>query len=176
MERLIDYLLEILKITLPAFIVFLTVYYLMREFFKAQLQMKNMELRAKGWGDTIPLKVQAFERLALFLERIRVQNLIIRLEEDHMNVKELKAVLLIGLQQEYDHNVSQRLYVSEKLWEIISLAKFEVTSMIAEAANEVSDNSVLTFKQNILKKMDERSKDPVDIAIGALKSEVGSIL
>lgn len=176
MEGLIGYLLEILKITLPALIVFLTVYHLMREFFKAQIQMKNMELRAKGWGDTIPLKIQAFERLALFLERIRVQNLILRLEEGHMSVKELKAVLLIGLQQEYDHNVSQRLYVSEKLWEIISLAKFEVTSIIAAAANETSDNSVVTFKRHIMNKLDEREKDPVDIAIGALKSEVGSIL
>lgn len=176
MEGLINYLLEILKIILPAFIVFLTVYHLMKEFFKAQIQMKNMELRSKGWGDTIPLKIQAFERLALFLERIRVQNLLIRLEEEGMTVKELKAVLLIGLQHEYDHNVSMRLYISERLWEIISLAKFEVTAMIAEAANETSDNSVETFKVNIRKRMDEREKDPVDIAIGALKSEVGQIL
>lgn len=176
MEGLINYLLEILKIILPAFIVFLTVFYLMKEFFKAQIQMKNMELRSKGWGDTIPLKIQAFERLALFLERIRVQNLLLRLEEEGMTVKELKAVLLIGLQHEYDHNVSMRLYISEKLWEIISLAKFEVTAMIAEAANETTDNRVETFKANIRKRMDEREKDPVDIAIGALKGEVGQIL
>jgi hypothetical protein len=176
MQSVIHFLVEILKISLPAFIVFLTVYHLMRDFFRAQIRMREMELKSKGWGDTLPLKIQAYERLSLFLERIRLATLMNRLDQGGHTVKSLRATLLIGIQQEFDHNVSQRLYVSESLWKIIGLARIEVATLINEMAADLPEEGVADYKKRMMAKLEELGNDPVEVALLAIKKEIATIL
>lgn len=176
MSGFITYLLEIIKITLPAFIVFFTVYTLFKQFLEGQIRLKNIESQQKNMNHSFPAKIQAMERLVLLMERIRINNLLLRLDTGEMSAKELRAVLLLGIQQEFDHNVSQRLYVSEKLWEILTLTRFEITQIIAQSYNEASGNSVDSFKKNMQEKLAEFQKDPVDIAIDAIKKEAAILL
>ena len=72
-------LFEILKIVLPAFIVFLTAYFLLRDMLENSFRKRELELRMKTSGQITPLRLQAYERLALVLERISPQSLLMRI-------------------------------------------------------------------------------------------------
>jgi hypothetical protein len=130
-------ILEIIKITVPALIVFLTVYYLMKGFFENQRALKHLEIRQSSQKQTIPLKLQAYERLALFCERIAIPNLLLRMREEGMSSKDLRISMLLAIQQEFEYNLTQQVYVSEQLWEIIKLARDETVNIINEVCNEL---------------------------------------
>ena len=126
--------LEIIKYTLPSLIVFATSYYLLRQYLNNQYNMKALEMRSKYSQDAIPLKLQAYERLLLFCERINLHNLILRLKTSNMTNLELKNAMIISIQKEYEHNMAQQLYASQKLWDIITLAKNDTISIIGQCS------------------------------------------
>ncbi len=177
MHPILEVLLEILKFTLPALIVFITVYQLMKKFTESQIRMKVLENQKNQSDQTLPLKLQAYERLAVFCERISVPNLISRLKTSRMTVKELQGAMMIAIQQEFEHNVAMQIYVSESLWKIIELAKNQTTAIVAEANAGLNDqdNSEL-FAEMVLKKQYEQNLIPVDHARAAIKKEVQLIL
>jgi hypothetical protein len=134
-------IIELLKITIPALIVFGTVYYMLRQYFGNQVVNKQLEIQQSQSGQILPIKLQAYERLILFCDRISPQALIYRLNQKDMTVGGLKTALLIAIQQEYEHNMAQQIYVSDKLWEIISLAKSEVQNLVYKSAEGLEDDA-----------------------------------
>ena len=110
---------EILKYTIPALIVFATSYFLLKQYLGSEYELKALELKSKYSKDAIPLKLQAYERLLLFCERISIPNLLLRLKTKNMNANDLKNVMVISVQKEFEHNMAQQLYASQKLWDII---------------------------------------------------------
>jgi len=136
-----DFILDLLKITIPALIVFLTVYFLMKMHLKHQSEMVRHKMFVETNANTIPVQLQAYERLALFCERISLPNLILRLREHDMLSKDLKVALVFGLQKEYEHNISQQIYVSDQLWNIINIAKDNTFSVLQNASEKVAPGS-----------------------------------
>lgn len=126
-------ILEILKYILPALVVFATVYYLVDAHFKQQLRVLNQQQKLEAQKLTLPLKLQAYERLILLFERLALDQLLLRVRGAGMTVGELQGALLIAISQEFDHNVSQQLYVSETLWQMVSFTKSELLSLVAKA-------------------------------------------
>ena len=162
-----DTFLEILKYSLPAVVVFLTVYYLFRQFLMGQLQMQSAEFQQKKAERNLPLRLQAYERLALFCERIRVQNLYMRLNSSTMSNEVMAQSMLIAVQKEFEHNLPQQIYVSDNLWKIITLAKDDVMAMINQAASGQGD--LLTELNRMIQ---SRESDPVDQALTAIRQEL----
>ena len=160
-------LFEILKYILPALVVFLTVYHLFKQYLDGQLRLKGAEFQQKKAGRNLPLRLQAYERLSLFCERIRVQNLYLRLNTSTMTSEVMANAMLIAVQKEFEHNLSQQIYVSESLWKIIKLAKDDVTNLISQAA---SSEGELFGELNKL--IQARQVDPVDQALSAIRQEV----
>jgi hypothetical protein len=160
-------LLEILKYIIPALVVFVTVYYLMKTHLDGQLRMKAMEFQNKRTGENLPLKLQAYERLALFCERIRFSNLMFRLSSASISNEELAQAMFISIQKEYEHNNSQQIFVSEPLWKIISLAKNDTLAMINEAIGKEGD-----LYTNISQQLSQKDVDPIDHALSAIRKEV----
>lgn len=169
--------LEILKFTLPGLIVFLATYFTLKQYLKSQYEMKAIELRAKYSKDAIPLKLQAYERLLLFCERISIPNLIFRLKTNSMTNVELKNAMIISVQKEYEHNMAQQLYTSQKLWDILTLAKNDVITMITQEGNATkSDENANQLSSQLLNKLQSAGKSPIDVAINAIKEEAKIIL
>ncbi len=158
---------EILKYILPALVVFLTVYYIFKQFLEGQLRMKSVEFQQKKAERNLPIRLQAYERLALFCERIRVQNLYFRLNMKSMDSDSMAKAMLIAIQKEFEHNLPQQVYVSESLWQIINLAKDDVMNLVNQAA---SQDGELFGELNKLLQM--RQVDPVDQALAAIRQEV----
>ncbi|MBT8232716.1 MAG: hypothetical protein HKO66_05660 [Saprospiraceae bacterium] len=172
-----EIILEIIKYTIPGLIVFLATYFILRQYLNAQYQLKSLEVRAKYSQDAIPLKLQAYERLLLFCERISIPNLIFRLKTNAMTSVELKNAMMISVQKEYEHNMAQQLYVSQKLWDIITLAKNDTIAHIGQEANTISElenaNALSTL---LLNNARSKGKSTIALTINAIKEEAKIIL
>ena len=170
-------ILEILKYVLPAFIMFLTVYYMMKHYLDGQYKIKMLDLKQKQQQTTLPLRLQAYERLSLFCERISIPGLILRLRTEDMTTNDLRIALMVAVQHEFEHNITQQVYVSEKLWQIIKVAKDDVVNVINHVAKEMDPNSdSKAFSRALFNLMDQRGGMPIDKAIIAIKKEAGLLL
>jgi len=170
-------ILEILKFTIPGLIVFAAVYYIQRQYNDSQYQMKALETRSKYSNNAIPLKLQAYERLLLFCDRIMIPNLILRLKAPGMSAEQLKTTMIISVQKEYEHNLAQQLYTTQKLWDIITLSKNDIIAIISDAAKGLSANASADELAGILiSKTSNNKANPIVVANKAIKEEAKIIL
>ncbi len=165
-----DTLLEIIKITVPALVVFLTVYILMKYHYMKVYTMEKMKLKNENSNKTLPLRLQAYERLALFCERITPENMLLRFRKDATTGKDLEQLLILAIKQEYDHNLTQQIYVSESLWSIIKMCKNQVIELVARAAKAPDSDDPNVFSEIVLTALDE--SNPVKTALKAIRNEV----
>lgn len=171
-------LLELLKSVLPALVVFLTVYTMLKQHFAHQEKLKAAELNKTYRQDTLPLRLQAYERMTMFLERISLPKLILRIRTESMNSRDLQIALNVALEQEYDHNSTQQMYMSSGLWELIRMAKGEVGSIINTAAKSLPENATgLDLSRAIFSYL-ENSKGQIaqSAALEGIKEEVRKYL
>ena len=181
-----DELIELLKVLLPAVIILIVVYFMMREFTKLNSrQIKflqdeqslqklklNNDLRSNSQKISIPLKFQAHERMALFLERITPSNLIPRVLKPSMNVERLHAQLLAIIREEYEHNMSQQLYVSNQSWDLVRNAKERLVSIINTSASKFNkDDKTNDYSKEIIIEY-SKLNNPIDKALLSLKDEI----
>ena len=123
---MIENILEILKYVLPSIIVFLTAFFVLKSFFNNEMKKLEQQLRTESRKDTLPLRLQAYERLSVFLERISPVNLIPRTVQSGMNAQMLKQALTQSVRMEFEHNVSQQIYVSTNVWRTVTFVKDEM--------------------------------------------------
>ena len=132
---------ELLKITLPALIVVLTVYILLKNYLEKQYQLKTIEYKESQQRITLPMRLQAYERLSLFVERIAIPNLVFRLRAEDSSVTAMRVALMMAVQQEYEHNITQQVYVSKNLWEILRLSRDNVINTVDQIADGLDGNA-----------------------------------
>lgn len=165
--------LEVLKFTLPALVVFMTTYFLFRQYFDNQFRLKQIEMREMQIKGSLPLKLQSYERLALLFERISLPSMVFRMQLPDMTVRELQAGLLVTVQQEFDHNLAQQIYVSATLWEVLVKAKEQNQQIISLLASEFDPNSPASkFVDKILNWYNDNQKaNPSSLALDAIRKE-----
>ncbi len=176
MATFLAVLLEIIKTTTPALIVFLTVYYLMKTFFTNQRAMKQMELNNSAKKTTVPMRLQAYERLSLLCERISVPNLVLRLRKEDMTINDLRMSMLISIQKEIEYNVTQQVYVGENLWQIVKLSRNQVTTIINEVAAKMPEGSTGADYARALLVVSGQTESALDRAQSAIKTEAALLL
>jgi hypothetical protein len=169
-------LVEIFKITLPSIVVFLTAYLIIRSFFERQEQEDQQKLKVNVQEQVLPLRLQAYERMILFLERIHPDNLISRVRESNMTAADLQVALLKDIRNEYSHNLSQQLYVSEDAWVLTQNAKEEMIKLINLCYGHVKpDDSAMELTRIIINTLMQSDKSPTEPAIRYIKQEVGTL-
>ena len=121
----------------------------------------------------LPIRLQAYERLALLLERISPESIIMRVSKPGMTAKQLQTELLSSIRAEFDHNVSQQVYISNEAWELIKSARGKVIHLINAAADKVKDQATaLTLSQQIFEQAMELKSQPTSEAMEFLKKEM----
>ena len=169
--------LEILKMTIPALVVFVTVYFMMKQFLNKEYQVKVLEYQQKHSSTTTPLKLQAYERLSLFCERISIPNLLLRLKSDNQNAGLLRLSMLIAIQQEFEHNITQQVYVSDQLWQIVKIARDDTVNIINGVAEKLDPKAPGNDYSNmLLNYMNAQDFTTLDKALQAIKKEAGVLL
>jgi len=168
--------LEILKYILPSVVVFFTAYYIMRHFMQVQLRREAMERKLSQQAATNPIRLQAYERMVLFLERISPQSIVLRVSTPGMKASQLHQELLSTIRAEFDHNLTQQIYISRSAWETVKRAKEETIKIINIAASRTDDNApAIELSKMLLEMSMQLEKLPTQLAIDLVKEEVKSL-
>lgn len=168
-----DAFIDLVKILVPASIVLYAVYLMVRSFIQKEVALKNLEVRGRSIETILPNRLQAYERMTLFLERISPQNLLVRINAPDMTAREFHHLLLNEIRNEYNHNVAQQIYISESSWELIKNAKEDIIVTINDSSSSMNDDSTsLDLSKKIFEKIIGRELDPIAHALTALKREI----
>lgn len=164
--------LDILKYVLPSVITFLTAFFLVKKFLERDYQNQMAAMRGENQKMITPLRLQAYERLILLMERTNLSDLITRTHKAGMSARMLHSELLKTIRNEFDHNIAQQLYVTNKSWDSLKTAKEETIKTINIAASHVSDTApameLVNVLFDIITKVDRL---PTEIATDMLKME-----
>lgn len=170
-------ILEIIKITIPALIVFATVHTLLKQYLEKQYQLRKLDLKQEQTKTTTRLRLQAYERLSLFCERISIPSLILRLRSEKMNAMELRLAMMIAIQKEFEHNITQQVYVSDQLWQIIKIARDDAVNIINLVYNSIQpDTTSRDYSNAIINYLEKREIISSEKALFAIKKEAGLLM
>jgi hypothetical protein len=168
-----DVLIEFAKILLPASLVLYAAYLFVRAQVQKEIEWKKLELRGKNVDTVLPIRLQAYERMTLFLERISPQNLLVRLNTAGMPAREFHQLLLQEIRNEFNHNVTQQVYLSPEVWELIKNAKEDLILAINESAAEVEvDAPSIELSKKIFEKFLNKQVDVIGHSLNELKKEI----
>jgi len=166
-------LIEFGKIIIPASLVLYAVFLTVRSFISKEIELKKLEIRTRSLETILPARLQAYERMTLFLERIAPQNLLIRLNNPGFSARDFQRLLLDEIRNEYNHNVSQQVYMSEEVWNQIRNAKEELIIMINEAASELPPEATsIDLSKKIFEAVMNKNVDLIAHALIELRKEI----
>jgi hypothetical protein len=166
-------LTELLFYLAPALLVFATAFFLMKRFFDSQHRLKLIETKIQSQKEFIPLRLQAYERLVLFLERISPNNLLGRVYQPGLTVREFHLELLSNIRSEFEHNVTQQIYVSHEVWNNVRTTKEEIVKVINSASSSVDPNAKgAELSKAIFENLMKEDNNPAQKAIDFIKNEV----
>lgn len=131
----------------------------------------NVDLQVVSRKIIIPLKIQACERLLLYIERIQFPVLVKRVFMPQMSRNDFQFSILQNVQDEFEHNLAQRLYVSEQTWQLIVLAKEEVLQNVNAVFNDNPDADVAMIAQ----KLASFANPVVEQAVISIKREFNAL-
>jgi hypothetical protein len=167
-------LIILLLITIIATVgMYLTITSVAKTFFEKQ----KWDTRNKSLEITLPLRLQAYERMCLFLERITLSNLLIRIVPLTSTAQELQQILLHEIREEYNHNLAQQIYIGTESWDKINMAMNEITSIVNQAALAASTPtmSAAEFAKILMAQVIEQDKQPTAYALRILKEEIQTL-
>lgn len=162
------YVFDLLKIILPALLVAGSLFYLIQNYLEKEQQRRLIELRLENSKTTLPLRLQAFERVTLLLERITPNNLLVRLSSSGQTASEYHRLLLSEIRAEYEHNLSQQLYMSPETWEQVKQAKENILTMINKAYHALPTPQQARGTELAKRILETLIADEVDPTTGAL--------
>jgi hypothetical protein len=170
-------LADILKITLPALIVFLTAWLVLQTMIKNDQNKRKQELILQNSRTVTPIKLQAYERIVLFLERISLESLLLRVSVQDMTAQQLHSAMLNAIRSEFEHNLSQQIYMSQQAWEIVRNARSNMIKIInSEVEKLPPDSSAMALSKKLLEKIIELEQEPTRAAIDYVKAEIGRMI
>jgi hypothetical protein len=167
---------NILLAVLPSVVVFLTAFYIIKKFIENEQRKALYEMKAQSQKVVTPIRLQAYERVALLLERINPQNMIMRVHKTGMSGRLLQSELLKTIRAEYEHNISQQVYMSANAWKAIRAAKEETIKLLNIAASKVPDDATGTHYAKVVFELSSQlEQTPSDFALDFLKKEIKSL-
>ncbi|TGE29918.1 DUF7935 family protein [Hymenobacter metallicola] len=172
------YIFDLLKIILPALIVAGSLFYLIQQYLEKEQQRRLIELRLENSKTTLPLRLQAYERVTLLLERITPNNLLVRLSSAGQSASEYHRLLITEIRAEYEHNLSQQLYMSPETWEQVKQAKENILTMINKAYHALPTPQQARgteLAKRVLETLITDEVDPTTQALLAVKREASGL-
>jgi DNA anti-recombination protein RmuC len=175
--QLIDVLVHLLYFTIPALIVFGITYFLMQKMTTEQQKLRILELKKQQNSQITPIKLQAYERLTLYLDRISPENLVLRLSKRGQSANQLRQELTQTVQSEYNHNISQQIYVSDESWKMITAVKEQILNTVENCYAECDEtesgpelgkkilSTLMTEKTTLTQRAIQLLKKEIEIAL-----------
>jgi len=169
----IPMILQVLTFLLPAIVLFFIARMVVWAYLRNESLKREAELKIGNREVILPLRLQAYERLILLLERMSPQQSVSRNLQQGMSALQFQIILTQSIREEYEHNAAQQVYISSQGWAFIKSSKEEVIRLINTASAETDSNgSANELAQLIISKSSEWDKNPIQSAIEQLKAEV----
>jgi len=164
---------QIALIVLPAGAVLLTAVYFMRRESEREFRNYNLEMKKQRQEFILPMRIDAYQRAILLLERIHPNSLVMRHHNPGLPAMALQAKLLESIREEFEHNIAQQMYISPGTWEMVRQSKDETMKIINLAGQQMNATSVgMDLAAKIFEIVGEVGTLPTEIAVQALKKEV----
>ncbi len=178
MSEVLVTILDILKYILPAIIVLIATTLIVKKFLVAETEKKHLALYGEKIGETFKLRMQAYERLTHYMERIHPNALIGRHYMKGATAQDIQLSMVRNIREEYEHNLSQQLYVSNEVWQTVKSAKEQEISMINNIGTQMAQNATASeFVQKISEfTLDKTTEVPSDIALYIINKEAKQVL
>jgi len=167
--------IELLGYTIPTLVTGGIAYYFFNLHIKNEDNRRRFLLLKENRKDALPLKLQAYERMALFLERINPSKLLIRVVPFNDDKNDYQSILIHAIEQEFEHNLAQQIYISEECWTVINTAKSSTIQIIRRTNNSEHIDSANKLREAILSDL-LSNQSPSSIAMSFLKNEISDIL
>lgn len=169
----LESIFELLKYTVPLLVTFGFIYFILNNYLEENFKLRSLDMKLTNQTAITPVRMQAYERIVVYLERITPSNLIMRIHKAGMSSRLLHTELLKSIRSEYDHNIAQQIYMSNASWELVKSAKEEMIKLVNAAAHKVGDNAdgvelckvLLDITINV-------EKLPTQIALEYVKKEI----
>lgn len=159
---------------LPAVVVGIVAYYFFKGHTANEEGRRRYLIQKEAQNKIIPTRLQAYERITLLLERIDPNKLLLRVKPFSEEVDKYEANLIKNIEQEFDHNVTQQIYVSLECWNMVQAAKNATIQIIRQASMHENQNSADEMREYVLRSMMEEVT-PSQKALAYIKKEVSEL-
>lgn len=171
-------ILNLLYFTIPTIITGLLAYFLLQQFFKNEQNRREQDHNnlksAETSKESLPLRLQAYERLSLYLERISPNNLLLRVAPISSDATAYENLLIQNIEQEFEHNLAQQIYITEDCWTVINTSKNTTIQLIRKANMNDKITDAGKLREAILTDMVEKPA-PTLVALSYIRNEVSKI-
>ena len=168
-----DGIFQLFGFLLPAVVTGAVAFYFFRLHTKNEEGRRRYLLHKESQKSALPIRLQAYERLALFLERISIPNLVVRVAPKSADKAAYEHLLIKNIENEYDHNLSQQIYMSDECWNVIKAAKSATIQAIRRAGMSESDSADKLREDILNETMDKQS--PSATALAFVKKEISEL-
>ncbi len=167
-------LIELASYTLPAIVTGLVAYNLFNSYFKDQQNTRRWLLQKDNRKDTLPLRLQAYERITLLMERINPSQLLIRIAPISEDKNDYANYVIAQIEQEFEHNLAQQIYISDECWSLVTTAKNATIQMIRLATKSEKATNADQMREVILSDLLGKTS-PSNAALAVIKNEVSQL-
>ena len=168
---------EILEYCVPALCVLLATWIVMHKFYKSEAEKRLWELKRLSQKEISPLRMRAYERLSLLLERTTPEHMLLELNLGEMTILQVQQHLMRTIRMEYDHNLSQQIYVSNQVWDAIIASRDQMVAFINTMAQQMPpESTALDYAKVLITAYSSNGQTANDQAMQLLRTEARSLL
>mgnify|MGYP000076409699 FL=1 len=169
-----DQLLNLLMFAIPSLIVGAIAFLFFREHVQNEDNRRRFLMLKQLQKEALPQRLQAYERFSLFLERISPNKLLTRVAPISSNKDDYESLLTNSIEQEFEHNLSQQIYVTTDCWTLINASKNATIQLIRKASTSDTVDSADKLREVILKDMIDKVP-PSHAGLSFIKEEVSNL-
>ena len=170
----IQKLLELLLYSLPAIITGVIAFLFFKKHTDNEEGRRRFILHKEAQSAALPLRLQAYERMALFLERINPTNLMTRINPVSSDKRGYAKILIANIEQEFEHNLAQQIYISEDCWNVIKSAKNATITSIRNISEQEVTVDANNLRELVLTSLLQKSS-PSDTGMSFIKNEISDL-
>lgn len=158
----------------PAIVVGVIAYYFFNSFVENEDGRRRFLLHRDSQKELLPIRLQAYERLTLFLERISPSQLLLRVKPSEADKDVYERLLVSQIEQEFEHNLSQQIYMSDECWNVIRSAKNGTIQLIRQTGRNEEVTTADGLRQRLLEDL-AGGPAPSNVALDYLRKEVSGL-
>ncbi|MEE9349566.1 MAG: hypothetical protein V3U80_05920 [Flavobacteriaceae bacterium] len=171
MEKII----ESLQYVVPSLVSMLIALYFFKEYTRSDAGLEHFKMQKEEKKFSTTIRLQAYERMTLFMERISPANLVFRVKAQNENKQAYELSLIHTIEQEFEHNLTQQIYITDECWKVISTAKNATIQLIIETSKDENITTSDALREAVIQKVVNKQA-PSDTALSFIKEEVNYII